>query len=137
MEDLSKYIGKIHKYQGTGIYCDCLNLVTQFYHDHGYQQDFDDGKPRPDTYEEYISTQRTRMIRYLLKNFKQTRNIQDLEYGDVVLTVIGGDPHIGVYVGDDKVLSMQIPVIEGKSESTIYKGRYWKPYFRSGFKRNI
>lgn len=136
-EDLSKYIGLIHRYQGKGQYCDCLNLVTRFYHDHHYKQDFDDHKERPKTYEEYIKTQPTRMVRYLIKNFKVTENINELEYGDVVLTLINGDPHIGVYIDDDKVLAMEVPVIEGKSKSTIYKGRYWKPFFRAGFKRSV
>lgn len=135
MENLNKYIGKIHKYQGTGKYCDCLNLVTMFYHDHHYKETFDDHKPRPKTYEEYITKQPTRMIRYLIKNFDVTTNVDDLEYGDVILVLVGGDPHLGVYVGEGKALAMEIPVVEGKSKSTIYKGRYWKPFFRAGFKR--
>lgn len=136
-ENLNKYIGKIHKYQGTGDYCDCLNLVQQFYIDHHYKQDFNDGKPRPATYDEYKHNCPTRMIRYLVNNFKKTTKIEDLQYGDVVLTDIGGDAHLGVYVEDDKVLAMEIPVIEGTSKSTIYKGRYWKPYFKAGFKKEV
>lgn len=134
-ENLDKYIGRIHKYQGTGECCDCLNLVQEFYKDHGYKQDFNDGRPRPQTYDDYITHEPTRLIRYLLKHFFLTKNIDELEYGDVILTLIGGEPHIGVYVGEGKALAMEIPVIYGKSKSTIYKGRYWKPYFRAGFKR--
>ena len=93
--DLSKYIGLIHKYQGQGRYCDCLNLVQRFYQDHHYKQTFDDGKPRPKTWDEYITKEPTRMIRYLVKNFKKTTNYTDLSYGDVILTVINGDFHLG------------------------------------------
>lgn len=134
-ENLSKYIGLIHKYQGSGNYCDCLNLVQMFYKDHGYKQDFNDGRPRPKTWGDYINHEPTRMVRYLVKNFKKTKNIDDLEYGDVILTNIAGDAHLGVYIGDGKALAMQIPVVEGKSKSTIYKRKFWEPYFKAGFKR--
>lgn len=136
-ENLNKYIGKIHRYQGKGDYCDCLNLVQQFYRDHHYKQDFNDGQERPATYEEYKKKCPMRMIRYLVNNFQKVTDIRSLGYGDVVLTDISGDAHLGVYVGDDKVLAMEIPVIEGKSKSTIYKGRYWKPYFKAGFKKEV
>lgn len=134
-ENLNKYIGKIHEYQGTGDTCDCLNLVQQFYKDHGYEQDFDDGRPRPATYDEYIKHEPTRLIRYLLKHFAVTEKPDELEYGDVILVLVDGDPHVGVYVGEGKALAMEIPVIYGKSKSTIYRARYWKPFFRAGFKR--
>ena len=134
-EDLGKYIGLIHKYQGQGKYCDCLNLVQRFYQDHHYKQTFDDGKPRPKTWDEYITKEPTRMVRYLVKNFKKTTDDTDLSYGDVILTVINGDFHLGVYIGDGRALAMEIPVQEGKSRSTIYKHKYWRPYFRAGFKR--
>lgn len=134
-DDLSKYIGKIHKYQGHGKYCDCLNLVEMFYKDHGYKQDFNDGKPRPKTFAEYKKKCPTRIVRYLLKNFTVTKNPNELDYGDVILTNVGGDMHLGVYVGDGKALAMQIPVVEGKSKSTIYKRKFWEWYFVAGFKR--
>lgn len=135
MDELNKYIGLVHKYQGHGSYSDCLNLVQRFYKDHGYQPDFDDHRVRPGTYDEYIKTQPTRMVRYLLKHFDKTSDIQKMEYGDVALVLIGGDPHLGVIVNDNKLLTMEIPVVEGKSKSTLYRPRYWKPYFRLGFKR--
>ena len=75
------------------------------------------------------------MVRYLVKNFKKTTDDTDLSYGDVILTVINGDFHLGVYVGDGRALAMEIPVQEGKSRSTIYKHKYWRLYFRAGFKR--
>lgn len=135
MENLDKYIGLKHKYQGVGDYCDCLNLCQRFYLDHNYKQDWNDGKIRPPTFKEYKETQKYRIIRYLIKNFKLTRDPDDLTYGDITLFVVGGDIHLGVYIEDKKILCMQIPVIEGKSESTIYRSKYWLPFFKAGFKR--
>ena len=92
-EDLGKYIGLIHKYQGQGKYCDCLNLVQRFYQDHHYKQTFDDGKPRPKTWDEYITKQPPRMIRYLVKNFKKTTVEHQTEEIVRMLSTYGDHPN--------------------------------------------
>lgn len=135
MENLNKYIGLKHQYNGHGDYCDCLNLCKRFYKDHKWNETFSDGRPEPDTYDEYIKKEPTRIVRYLLKNFDKTTNIDELSYGDVALFIIGGEVHLGIIVNDYKLLAMQVPCVEFKTESTIYKRRYWENFFRMGFKR--
>lgn len=131
-----KFIGIPHKFNGNDYDgCDCIGLVRLFYKENEWGLDFwDNGEPV--TLENYHSLDSwTRLLRYLKKHFKETKNIDELEYGAVVMFNINSDLHLGVYIGNGDMLSMQIPSIEGRTRSTIYRKKIWKHVFRRGFNR--
>lgn len=133
MENLSKYIGIVHRF-GMADFdsCDCAGLCTLF-----YKEEFgfiiDDGKPIG-TYDEYQS-HHSRMLRYLLKTMDKVQSVDNLEYGDIIVTKVYGEHHVAVYLEYGRVLTMQIPCVEGSTRSCIYKENQWKPYFVMGFRR--
>lgn len=46
MEDINKYVGIPHYFnQDSFDGCDCIGLCRLFYKEHGWKQDFKDGKP--------------------------------------------------------------------------------------------
>lgn len=110
----------------------CLGLCRLFYKEHGWPENFLDGKPITKDWQE---RDRTRLIRYLRDKFDETKDVQSLEYGDLILFEINGDYHMGIVLDYGDVLSMQVPCIEGQASSTIYHRRWWTPFFRRGFKR--
>ena len=134
-ENLQEYIGLPYGWK-DGQY-NCLDLCRIFYKEHGYKQLFVDGKPFPPTLEEFNKNDRLRLMKYLLKNFDVSRDYSDARYGDIVMFDIRGDMHFGIYVDDDCVLAMQVPCIEGSSQSTIYRPKFWKPAFKYVFRRKL
>lgn len=135
MEDISKFIGIKHGYAGNDFdKCDCFGLVQLFYKEHGWPQKFDDGKPYPKEYEYARPKFWRRLYEYLLWNFTKVE-MQNLEFGDVVVFKINGCIHMGIYLEYGKMLAMEVPTIEGESESTIYHRPMWENCFKCGFRR--
>ena len=69
------------------------------------------------------------------RHFKKTQAAGELEYGDVLLFNVDGDYHLGIYLEYGRILAMQVPCLEGVSQSTIYGRAWWTPFFVCGFKR--
>ena len=132
--DLDKYVGIEYKFDVTddSKCVNCLTLIRRFYKDNNFSETFDDGKKLPHTaIEEY----KTRLLLYLIKNFDKKYSIDKLEYGDIVLLKTNNDINIGTYVGNGKVLTIEIPTVQGKSKSTIYEKHIWEPLVKAVFKR--
>lgn len=75
-----KYVGRIYRFDAKGDAVNCCSLAREFYSDHGWRQNWDDGIPwpkRPDGYEEHLKL-------YMDKEFRRC-GIDDLEYGDIVM----------------------------------------------------
>ena len=125
-------VGITHKFNGRdfdGV--DCIGLCQLFYRLHGYRQTWDDGKVIPRDWQKY----KYRLLLYLEHNFKPTDDPASLEYGDVILFDIDGDYHLGIMLEYNRILAMQVPCLEGKSQSTIYSKLFWFPAFVRGYKR--
>lgn len=132
--DSDKYIGIVHRTNGdTFDACDCLGLVRLFYREQGWPLTFwDNGEPiTKDNFNTGKSWKR--LFRYLNENMDMTKDADSLQYGAVVVFVVNGDMHLGVYVGHGMVLAMAVPVKEGKSTSTLYHKRVWKLAFKRGY----
>ena len=117
----------------THEHCDCVGLVRLYYKEHGWKEDFYDGKAILP--EQTRISQMVRVLRYLRKNFIETKNPDELEHGDIMFFIINGDGHLGIMLDYGDILSTQVPCIEGKALSTVYHRRWWKPFFKRGFKR--
>jgi len=134
MIDLNKYVGLdfvFDSYDSPNT-VNCLTLIRKFYKDNGFTETFDDGKPYPHYVREGY---KMRLLLYLINNFNKEDNINNLEYGDIVLLKTNNDINIGVYVDNGKVLTIEIPTIQGKSKSIIYDKSVWKPLIKVCFKR--
>lgn len=133
MSDLDKYIGIKHEYgESTWDSCDCAGLCTLFYKEiFGYV--IDDHKPIGTA--ESSKHNPLRMSRWLLKNMVRINDFKELQYGDIVLTKVMQEHHVGIYLEYNKILTQEIPVIYGSTKSTIYRGQQWLPFFVCGFRR--
>ena len=134
--DSDKFIGIPHRMNGdTFSSCDCIGLVRLFYKMNGWPETFwDNGESIT---KENFNTGKSwkRLFRYLNKKMEVTKDAGSLRYGAVVIFVVGGEMHLGVYVGHGMVLAMAVPVSEGKSTSTLYHKRIWKLAFKRGYNR--
>jgi hypothetical protein len=132
--NLNKFIGIPH-YFGKSSYeqCDCAGLAKLFYAEHGYNENLDDNIPIG-TSEDYKKTP-LRMLRYLIKHLDRVDSIEALCYGDIVVTKVFNELHLGIYLEYQRVLAMEIPVVIGTTKSCIYKGPQWIPHFVRGFRR--
>lgn len=132
MEDINKFIGVPYKSGGESMQgCDCIGLARLFYQAHGWKQDFRDGKPI--VAKEDASAWK-RLFRYMRVNFEKIE-ITQLTFGDIVLFEIERDIHFGIYLEYGQMLAMQVPCIDGKTMSTIYRRSWWMPYFKYGYRR--
>lgn len=133
MEDLNKFIGIVHEYgRSDKDACDCAGLCTLFYKEiFGYV--IDDGLPIGTV--ETSKKKPLRMLRYLLANFEKVEDVNDLTFGDIVLTKVMNEHHVAVYLRYNKILTQEIPVIYGVTKSCVYRGIQWLPYFVMGFRR--
>ena len=130
--DIDKFVGIKHKFNGRDFDgTDCIGLCQLFYKHHKFKQSWDDGKPVPPDWQKY----KYRLLLYLNKHFKKTNNVNSLEFGDVVLFNVDGDPHLGIWLEYGRILAMQVPCLEGVSQSTIYPKHFWLNAFVCGFKR--
>lgn len=134
MEDVGQYIGIPHYFnQSTFEGCDCLGLCRLFYSQHKWEQTFDDGKPITKDWQKKDGA--IRLFRYFKKHFKETTDINELTFGDIVVFKVNGDYHFGIFLEYGKVLAMEVPVVYGKSTSSIFHKRFWLAGFVYGFKR--
>lgn len=136
MIDTEDYIGIPHVFLGESHEgCDCMGLVRLYFKEHGWPENFwDDGEAiTKDNYN--TSPVWRRLLKYLQGNFDETKSIDELKEGSVVLFIIDGDYHLGIYAGDNYMLAMEVPVRYGKSRSMLYHKRYWKVFFKRGFNR--
>ena len=130
---VDKFIGIRHLFNGDNYDgADCIGLCRLFYKEHGWKQDFKDGK---EVTKDWQRKDRSRLFRYLSRNFKEIKAPELLEYGDVVVFNVNGDYHLGIYLSYGEILAMQVPVIEGETISTIYHKEIWEKAFKAGFKR--
>jgi cell wall-associated NlpC family hydrolase len=129
--DLDKFIGIRHHFGRHGFDgADCIGLCRLFYEQHGYKESLDDKVPIG-TYEDYQRTP-LRILRYLLKNFDKVHNPH---FGDIIVSKVCNELHLGIYIDYGKVLAMSVPCIEGVTTSTIYREEYWKPSLIQAFRR--
>ena len=129
---INKFVGIKHKFNGRDFEgADCIGLCQLFYREHGYKQTWDDGAPIPSDWQKY----KYRLLLYLEKNFKATGDPSLLKYGDILLFDIDGDYHLGIYLEYGRILAMQVPCLEGVSQSTIYPKSIWLPLFVRGYKK--
>ena len=134
MEDINKYVGIPHYFnQDSFDGCDCIGLCRLFYKEHGWKQDFKDGKPITKDWQKTDGA--IRLFRYFKQNFKETKNLNELSFGDIRLFDVAGDYHFGISLEYGKVLGLEVPVRYGKSISTVYHKKLWINGFVSGFKR--
>lgn len=132
MKDIGNFIGIPHYFgESSRTACDCIGLARLFYAEHGWQS-ISDGKP--EDVDEY-KAQPFRILRYFLKNFDRIESIDALEYGDIVITKVLSEHHVGIYTEYQRLLTMEVPVIYGVTKSCIFKGHSWTPYFICGFRR--
>lgn len=134
MENIDKYIGIYYGWKSKDRMT-CLDLCKYWYSEHGYKQDFDDGKLYPKTMNEFNKHHRVRLMKYFLRNFTLVKDPEKLTHGDVVVFNVGGDLHTGIYLENGSVLAMQVPCLEGIAQSTVYKKKFWINAFKYGFKR--
>lgn len=131
MVNLGKFIGIPHYYGRHGFDgADCAGLCRLFYEKHGYKETLDDGLPIG-TAEDYKKTP-LRMLRYLLKNLDR---VDEPQYGDIIVTKMFGELHVGIYTEYNRVIAMEIPVVIGKTRSTMYREEFWKPHHIATFRR--
>ena len=134
MFDSDKYIGIVHHFNKSSFNgCDCIGLVRLFYREHGWSEDFwDNGVPI--TKKNFNSSDTwKRLIKYLNSHFKSTKDPNVLTEGSIILFVVNGDMHIGIYTGHGMCLSMAVPVKEGISTATLYHKRAWILAFKRGY----
>lgn len=133
MKDIGNFIGIPHHFGMSNFFgADCAGLCILFYNEiFGYT--IDDGKPIG-TAEEYAKNH-SRMLRYLLKTMDKVTSVDDLCFGDIVVTKVFNEHHVALYTEYGRVLTMEIPCVEGKTRSCIYKEIQWKPHFVMGFRR--
>jgi len=129
--NVTKYIGIPYKYGEDGYGgTDCLGLCRLFYQEHQWKQTFRDGKPQG-TLED--KGQGFRLARYLTKHFTRIEQ-KDLQYGDILIFNVLGDPHLGIYIENGDILAMQVPCNE-MSRSMIYHKRFWQRAFVGAYRR--
>ena len=110
-------------------------MVRLFYKEQGWEQDFTDSGDTVTKDNYNTSPVWRRLLKYFHANFDEVKDTDELKEGAVVLFLIEGDYHLGIYVGDNYMLAMEVPVRYGNSRSMLYHKRYWKLVFKRGFNR--
>ena len=62
-----------------------------------------------------------------------SKNVDDMQYGDIVLYEINGEGHTGVYVGEHKVLT----ILQQFQRSMIVRLRQNNLFFKSGYRKKV
>lgn len=131
MRDVNKFIGIPYKHNADGMDgSNCIGLCRLFYKEHGWVQDFDDGKPVDD---EKGVKEWHRLVKYMRQHFTQIKE-NELQYGDIIIFDVAGDLHTGIYLFNGLLLAMQVPCDE-TSRSTIYRRFWWYPCFKRAYRR--
>lgn len=130
-QDLSKFVGLPYKFLGTdydGV--DCIGLCQLFYKEHGINFEWRDGRP---IQKDWFLTEPYRLARFMNKYFNRVKDVDSMEYGDIVLYEINGEGHTGVYVGEHKVLT----ILQSCEKSMIVRIRQNNIFFRCGYRKKV
>ena len=137
-EDISKFIGIPYLFNGdTQEGADCSGLALFFYRQHNW---------KPDSYDKPIEREwwvkhPFMMERFLLKHFDKTKDISKLSYGDLILTKIGGESHLLIYLKYNRCLTTFPPNVKQwdgsilPDKSMIVHKDIWFSGFKMGFLR--
>ena len=136
-EDFSKYCGIPYKFNAdTFEQADCSGLVKLFYEQHGWSgANYE--KPKD---EDWYVRDPLYMQRYLVKHFDMTRDINQIEFGDILYFLISGEGHLGIALPYGRIL-MTYPKINkfNGGVSFIDRYKYWFSMrgveFKAVFKR--
>ena len=134
---LNNYVGIPYEFAGSSHdSADCIGLVRLFYKEHNWKPDIYDG---PFYHNWYVKTP-FRMIRFFIKNMNKIKKSKELQFGDVVLFIINGESHCGIYLGYGKLLttfphSKQWNTSEMPESSFISHRDFWEKGFKIGFRR--
>ncbi len=127
-QKLNRFVGIPYKYLGTDFTgVDCIGLCQLFFCEHGIPMVWRDGRPIE---KDWYVKEPFRIVRWLEKRFNRIKNVDLLQYGDVVLYEINGEGHTGIYVGNHQVLT----VLEQYKKSMIAKLHNGNFFFRSGYR---
>ncbi len=136
MLDTDKFIGIPHVFNGHDFDgCDCIGLCRLFYKEQGWPQRFWDNKEAITEENKSDKENWLRLYKYLGRHFKRVRKPEEMEDGGVVVFNINGDLHLGIYAGRGNILAMEVPVIYGKTRSTLYHSDMWQRAFVRGYNR--
>ena len=122
-EDFSKYCNRPYCFNGEQEGTDdCSTLVKRFYEDHGWH-DINYVKP---TDQDWYIKDPLYMQRYLVKHFDMTRDINQIEFGDIIYFSINSEGHVGVALPYGRIL-MTYPKINefNGGVSFIDRYKYW------------
>jgi hypothetical protein len=138
MENIDKYIGIPYSFNESSFKAaDCAGLVKLFYTEHNWQPN---DYPLPTERDWYVR-QPFAMERFLVKNFDRERDVNKLEFGDLVLTQINNETHLLIYLEYGDCLSTFPPKCvqwngtELPDRSFIVHRDIWQKGYVSGFKR--
>ena len=120
--DFSKYVGIPFAFNESSFEAaDCAGLASLFYREHGWSGEY----PRPKHKDWYITDQ-LYMQRWLVKNFDMSRDIDDIEFGDLLYFMINGEGHIGVALEYGKFLATYPKINDfNGGVSFIDRYKYW------------
>lgn len=127
-QDLEKFVGLSYKFLGTDFTgVDCIGLCQLFYNQHGIDIEIRDG--RPITKDWYL-TEPYRLARWLVEHFDKIKEMENMQYGDIVLFEINGESHTGIYIDNGKVLT----ILEVYRSSMIFHLKKGNIFFQCGFR---
>lgn len=127
-QNIEKYVGLPFKFLGTDFAgVDCIGLCQLFLCEHGYDIEIRDGRPIT---KDWFLTEPYRLARWLIKNFDKIDNMEDLQYGDIVLFEINGESHTGIYLNNGKVLT----ILEIFKKSMIIHLKKRNIFYQCGFR---
>lgn len=127
-QDLCKYVGIPFKFLGTtfdGV--DCIGLCQLFLNQHNYDIEFRDGR---EITKDWYETEPLRLLIWLNRNFTKIKDMNNLQYGDIVLFEINGESHTGIYIDNMKVLT----ILETFKKSMIIHLKKQNVFYKCGFR---
>ena len=137
MENIDKYINIPYVFAGYDYNgADCVGLLRLFYSEHNWMEMYD-GEFTKDWYKK----EPYRMVKWFLRNMNKVRNIDDLQFGDVVYFNINGEGHVGIYYKYGKILttfpddSKQWDGTYMPHNSFLCHRQLWEKAYKCGFRR--
>lgn len=122
--DFSKYVGIPFAFNESSFEAaDCAGLASLFYREHGWTSQANYPKPK---HKDWYITDQLYMQRWLVKNFDMSRDIEDIEFGDLLYFMINGEGHIGVALEYGKFLATYPKINDfNGGVSFIDRYKYW------------